>query len=456
LLAVNARIFLGNAIEFIPEFSGDAMRFGDLYFMPALFVLVFAYEGLYRKRLPYIDELRDIGKSIVMLTVFLFALISVGKLAHIVSRMTILMMAPISLVLIATLRYWGKIWLHRLGFGTQNLLIIGEATAAAKIKSELLAERTLGYRFTGYIPVNPKESLRPKPQQGATLNRIGDIRDLPRVLKENFIACVLIAAPSLSRDKTSALADKVHRYVQHVLLIPEMRTGALLNSELYHLFVNQLFLIKMRNSLQERPARFSKMAFDYTLVLLALPVVIPVLGVIAGMIRFTSPGPALYSQIRTGKNGKPIRVYKFRSMYADAEIRLKQLLSADRKARAEWKKTLKLKNDPRVTRLGAFLRKTSLDELPQLINVLKGDMSLVGPRPVPEIELSEKYGPRSDFYRLVRPGMTGLWQISGRSDVSYPQRVDMDTWYVFNWSLYIDFVILYKTIGVVLKRRGAY
>lgn len=456
IVAVNARIILGHALDFIPEFSGDAMRFGDLYFMPALFILVFAYEGLYRKRLPYIDELRDIGKSIVMLTVFLFALISVGKLAHIVSRMTILMMAPISLVLIATLRYWGKIWLHRLGLGTQNLLIIGEATAGAKIKSELLAERTLGYRFTGYIPLNAKEGLRSKSREGATLNRIGDIRDLPKVLKENFIACVLIAAPSLTREKTSALADKVHRYVQHVLLIPEMRSGALLNSELYHLFVNQLFLIKMRNSLQERPARFSKMAFDYTLVLLSLPVIVPVLVVIAGMIRVTSPGPALYSQIRTGQNGKPIRVYKFRSMYADAEIRLKQLLSTDSKARAEWKKTLKLKNDPRVTRLGAFLRKTSLDELPQLINVLKGDMSLVGPRPVPEIELNEKYGSRSDFYRLVRPGMTGLWQISGRSDVSYPQRVDMDTWYVFNWSLYIDFVILYKTVGVVLKRRGAY
>ncbi len=456
VLAVNARIFLGHTFSLIPEFSGDAMRFGDLYFMPALFVLVFAYEGLYHKRLPYIDELRDIGKAIVMLTVFLFALISVGKLAHIVSRMTILLMAPISLVLIATLRYWGKITLHRLGLGTQNLLIIGESAASAKIKSELLAEKTLGYRFTGYIPLNAKDTPRSKSGDADTLNRIGDLRDLPKVLKENFVSCVLIAAPSLTREKTSALADKVHRYVQHVLLIPEMRSGALLNSELYHLFVNQLFLIKMRNSLQERPARFTKMAFDYIVVLLSLPAILPILSVIAVLIRFTSPGPALFSQIRTGKNGKQIRVYKFRSMYADADQRLQELLVSNATARAEWKKTLKLKSDPRVTKLGAFLRKTSLDELPQLINVLMGDMSLVGPRPVPERELHEKYGERSDFYQLVRPGMTGLWQISGRSDVSYEQRVDMDTWYVFNWSLYIDFVILYKTIGVVLKRRGAY
>ncbi|MBL8033870.1 MAG: sugar transferase, partial [Leptospiraceae bacterium] len=203
-------------------------------------------------------------------------------------------------------------------------------------------------------------------------------------------------------------------------------------------------------------ARFSKMAFDYSLVVLSLPIIIPLLAFIALLVRMHSPGPAFFTQLRVGHHGKPIRVYKFRSMYADAEERLKEVLSSDANARAEWKKTFKLKNDPRVTRLGNFLRKSSLDELPQLINVLKGEMSLVGPRPVPEQELAERYRDKADYYKLVRPGMTGLWQISGRSDVSYDQRVNMDTWYVFNWSLYIDMVILYKTLGVVLKKRGAY
>lgn len=456
VLAVNTRILLGETVQFVPQFSGDAMRFADLYFMPVLFVTIFAYEGLYKKRLPYIDELKEITKSMVILTVFLFALISVGKLSHIISRLTILLMAPFALLLLGFARYWGKIVLHKMGLGTQNLLIVGEVDAARKIKGEVLSEKTLGYRFSGFVPLDARQENLWRKQAPPDLTRAGAKKDLPLILRERQIACVLIATPGQTPETAGRLADEVHRYVQHVLLIPEMRSGALLNAEFYHLFVNQLFLIKLSNSLRERPARLTKMLFDYTLVLMALPFILPILVLIGVAIRFSSPGPALFSQLRTGKDGKPIRVYKFRSMYRDADVRLKELLASNPAARAEWKKNLKLKSDPRVTRLGAILRRTSLDELPQLINVLKGEMSLVGPRPVPETELLECYAERSDFYKLVRPGMTGLWQISGRSDVSYEQRVEMDTWYVFNWSLYIDLVILYKTIGVVLKRRGAY
>jgi Undecaprenyl-phosphate galactose phosphotransferase WbaP len=454
--AVQLRIFLGAAFEVIPDFSGDAMRFGDLYFMPGLFLLIFFYEGLYGRRAPYIDELRDIAKSIAMLTILLFALISVGKLTNLISRLTIVLMAPLAFIFVGAFRYWGKIILHRMGFGRQNLIIIGDVTSSLKIKAELLAERTLGYRYEGFVPIDNREKNLLKKIPPGDLKYAGDIQKLPEILRTHRVECALIAAPDLSREKISALADRVHRYVHHVLLIPEMRSGALLNSELYHLFVNQLFLIKMRNTLSERGARFSKLAFDYLLTLFSLPFIMPILLVIAVAIRLTSPGPALFSQQRVGQHGKIIRVYKFRSMYADAEVRLKELLASNASARAEWKKTIKLKNDPRITRLGAFLRKTSLDELPQLLNVLRGEMSLVGPRPVPATELNARYKDRSDYYKLVRPGMTGLWQISGRNDISYKQRVNMDTWYVFNWSLYIDLVILYKTVGVVLKKRGAY
>lgn len=455
-VAVQLRILLGRRFEVIPDFTGDAMRFEDLYFMPALFLLTFFYEGLYRRRTPFIDELRDIAKALLMLTILLFAIVSVGKLSHLISRMTILLMAPIAFTIIAVFRYWGKILLHWFGLGRQNLLIVGDVDASLRFKSELLAERTLGYRFCGFVPIDAKQRNLLDKSARSGLQLAGEIRDLPKILNERKIECALVAAPGLSRDKISELADKMHRYVKHVLLIPEMRSGALLNSELFHLFVNQLFLIKMHNSLRETSARFSKMAFDYSLVVLSLPIIIPLLAFIALLVRMHSPGPAFFTQLRVGHHGKPIRVYKFRSMYADAETRLKEVLSSDANARAEWKKTFKLKNDPRVTRLGNFLRKSSLDELPQLINVLKGEMSLVGPRPVPEHELAKRYRDKADYYKLVRPGMTGLWQISGRSDVSYDQRVNMDTWYVFNWSLYIDMVILYKTLGVVLKKRGAY
>ena len=451
--AVNMRIWLGRLFPVIPDFSGDAMRMRDLYFMPALLLVIFFYEGLYRRRMPFIDELREITKSLAILTVFLFALISIGHLAYLVSRLTILLMAPFALLTIGICRYWGKLLLHRVGIGTQKLLIIGEVSAAAQIKAELLAEKTLGYRFAGFIPVDRREEALLRKQRPSGLTRVGGAADLEKILSQKEIECVLIATPSTSREKTSSLADNVYRYVHHVLMIPEMGSGALLNSELYHLFVNQLFLIKVRNSLTERPARFSKMLFDMVVVIGSLPVIAPVLLLIGIMVKVTSPGPALFRQARIGKNGKEIRVFKFRSMHRDAEEKLAELLA---KARAEWKKTHKLRHDPRVTKLGAFLRRTSLDELPQLINVLCGDMSLVGPRPVTEVELADKYKGKADYYKLVRPGITGLWQISGRSDISYEQRVNMDSWYVFNWSLHIDLVILYKTIWVVLGRRGAY
>ncbi|MFO1478865.1 MAG: undecaprenyl-phosphate galactose phosphotransferase WbaP [Turneriella sp.] len=454
--AVNLRIWLGKTFPGIPDFSGDAMRMNDLYFMPALLLVIFFYEGLYRRRMPFIDELREITKSLAILTVFLFALISIGNLAHLVSRLTILLMAPLALVTIGIARYWGKLLLHRFGIGTQKLLIIGEVAAAVQIKAELLAEKTLGYRFAGFIPIDRREENLWHKQQAAGLTRAGSADEVEAILARREVECVLLATPSSSREKTSALADKVYRHVHHVLMIPEMGSGALLNSELYHLFVNQMFLIKVRNSLTERPARFSKMLFDMVLVVLSLPVIAPVLLVIGIMVRATSPGPALFRQVRIGKNGKEIRVFKFRSMHRDAEAKLAELLAKDPSARAEWKKTHKLRHDPRVTKLGAFLRRTSLDELPQLINVLCGDMSLVGPRPVTETELKTKYKGKADYYKLVRPGITGLWQISGRSDISYEQRVNMDSWYVFNWSLHIDLVILYKTIWVVLGRRGAY
>ncbi len=454
--AVKLRIWLGKTFAGIPDFSGDAMRMDDLYFMPALFLVIFFYEGLYRRRVPFIDELREVSRSLAILTVFLFALISIGNLAHLISRLTILLMAPLALLTIGIGRYWGKLLLHRFGIGTQKLLIIGEVAAATQIKRELLAEKTLGYRFAGFIPIDRREENLLRRQIAAELSRVGSAADMEKILARKEFECVLIATPSASREKTSALADTVYRYVHHVLMIPEMGSGALLNSELYHLFVNQMFLIKVRNSLTETSARFTKMLFDMVIVVLSLPVVAPLLLVIGTLVRLTSPGPALFRQVRIGKNGKEIRVFKFRSMHRDAEAKLAELLAKDPAARAEWKKTHKLRNDPRVTKLGAFLRRTSLDELPQLINVLMGEMSLVGPRPVTEIELRTKYRSKADYYKLVRPGITGLWQISGRSDISYEQRVNMDTWYVFNWSLHIDLVILYKTIWVVLGRRGAY
>ncbi|EHW2479843.1 sugar transferase, partial [Escherichia coli] len=166
-------------------------------------------------------------------------------------------------------------------------------------------------------------------------------------------------------------------------------------------------------------------------------------------------GPAIYGHDRVGIHGKTFKCLKFRSMVVNSKEILDELLKNDPKAKEEWDATFKLKNDPRITKIGAFLRKTSLDELPQLLNVLKGEMSLVGPRPIINAEL-ERYNDQVDYYLLSKPGMTGLWQVSGRSDVDYDTRVYFDAWYVKNWSMWNDIAILLKTVIVVLKKDGAY
>jgi Undecaprenyl-phosphate galactose phosphotransferase WbaP len=198
-----------------------------------------------------------------------------------------------------------------------------------------------------------------------------------------------------------------------------------------------------------------KRCMDLVIVILGGIIISPALILIALLVKLTSPGPVLYGQIRIGINSSRFKAYKFRSMVVDAEERLKALLESDPEAREQWESDHKLKNDPRITRIGKFLRKTSLDEFPQLINILKGEMSLVGPRPIVDDEI-KKYG--EDFSRIfsVKPGLSGLWQVSGRSDTDYTSRVAFDTYYLQNWSVWLDLWVLYKTVGVVFRGRGAY
>lgn len=193
-----------------------------------------------------------------------------------------------------------------------------------------------------------------------------------------------------------------------------------------------------------------KRAFDIAVALSALLFLLPALISIALAVKLTSKGPILYSHPRIGRQGRIFKCHKFRSMQPDAAERLAALLASDPRAAQEWRETQKLRKDPRVTAVGAFLRKTSLDELPQFWNVLLGEMSLVGPRPITRAEL-ERYGKDRRYYLLVRPGITGLWQVSGRSRASYSRRVQLDREYVERWTMSGDFAIMLKTVPAVLS-----
>jgi Undecaprenyl-phosphate galactose phosphotransferase WbaP len=184
-------------------------------------------------------------------------------------------------------------------------------------------------------------------------------------------------------------------------------------------------------------------------------VALPLFVLISVAIKLSSPGPIFYGQLRIGRGSRHFRAWKFRTMVAGADRVLRDHLEADPELRQEWEHDHKLKDDPRVTWIGRFLRKTSLDELPQLFNVMVGQMSLVGPRPIVDAEI-DKYGETFELYKEVSPGITGLWQVSGRNNTTYQERVDLDSYYVRNWSPWLDLYILMRTIKVVLRREGAY
>jgi Undecaprenyl-phosphate galactose phosphotransferase WbaP len=198
-----------------------------------------------------------------------------------------------------------------------------------------------------------------------------------------------------------------------------------------------------------------KRVIDVALTVIIFLVIIPLFVLLTIAVAQSSRGPVFYSQRRIGKGGGQIRAWKFRSMYPDAEALLHHYLEADPQLREEWEQDRKLRNDPRVTPIGRILRKTSLDELPQLWNVLCGEMSLVGPRPIVSAEI-EKYGDCYYHYQSVHPGITGLWQVSGRNNTTYAERVQFDKYYAENWSLWLDFRILCRTFKTVLLREGAY
>jgi len=198
-----------------------------------------------------------------------------------------------------------------------------------------------------------------------------------------------------------------------------------------------------------------KRSMDIAIALPVLLFISPLLILIYCLLKVFDPGPALFTQLRVGRDGQTFLVYKFRTMRSDATARLATLLAGDSGAAAEWARFQKLRNDPRVTALGRFLRKTSLDELPQLLNIMRGEMSVVGPRPVTSSEI-HRYGSNYPFYTAVRPGVVGLWQVSGRNKLTYDERVALDVEYVRSWSIWSDVKILFRAIPVVLFGWGAY
>ncbi|MCF7907827.1 MAG: sugar transferase [Candidatus Omnitrophica bacterium] len=328
------------------------------------------------------------------------------------------------------------------GFKNVNVLIVGAGKIGESIAAEIYKNPYWGFKISGFLDDSKVKAVSDLPILGTLSNFIS-------VAKKYFIDEVIISIPS-ERKAVSELIKQAQKMNLGLRIIPDSFEEPLPVVEITNLGLIPLLTYKER---KHHPAEFAlKRLFDILVSLILLILLLPVFLIVSILIKIDSKGPVFYIRKRSGFKGKIFSFYKFRSMGQDADKQKADLLS---KNESKGNLIFKMKKDPRVTSVGKFLRRYSLDELPQIFNVLKGDMSLVGPRPFP-VEESDKFQYEHLQRLTVRPGITGLAQIRGRSDLSVYRWIKWDLWYVNNWSFRLDFLILWWTIPVVLKGRGAY
>ena len=393
------------------------LQFFPLFIVP---LLLFAYEGIYTHRYDFWHDSRLILKALGFSLVLIFAYLAMTRHIEDYSRLVISFSFLFMAILIPLSKNIGKKWLYKIGIWQKKAKIYGE--------DSFLSHEIYANAYLGYIkPHRDEES-----------------------------DTVFINSTNTDADTLKSIIDSQIKTKHEVVFIPLINDYDLTHSHIYELSNTRTNLIIFKNRLKSKYRQLLQHLFNYILALIFLPLLLPIIGILAFLIKKESTGPVFFTHNRIGKDGKIIPTMKFRSMFVDAQERLEKLLCEDETIKAEWEMNFKLKDDPRVTKIGSFLRKTSLDELPQIFNVLKGEMNFVGPRPVIQQEIDQYYKENAEFYTMVKPGITGLWQVSGRSDTDYDFRVATDKWYVTNWSLWLDIVILIKTIKVVLKQDGAY
>ncbi|WP_042859229.1 undecaprenyl-phosphate galactose phosphotransferase WbaP [Dickeya sp. NCPPB 3274] len=402
----------------------------------------------YSYRKTFLLELKEILRMLIIFAVIEIVVIAFARWYF---PRYLLLTWVFVLILVPVARMTTKRVLNKLGFWQLDTIIIGSGKNAREAFKAIKNERNLGLHIIGFI------SSEEGDKQGDTIEGVPvmlyDVTWLQGRLskKTQFI----VAVESLQSEIRNAwLREFMINGYRYVSVIPTLRGMPLYSTDMSFIFSHEMMIFRVHQNQVEWSSRVLKRVFDTIGSLTIIILLSPLLMYISYKVR-QDGGRALYGHERIGQGGKSFKCLKFRSMVTNSKEVLAELLASDPEARSEWDATFKLKNDPRITRIGHFLRKTSLDELPQLFNVLRGEMSLVGPRPIIAAEL-ERYSDEVDYYLLSKPGMTGLWQVSGRSDVDYATRVYLDAWYVKNWSMWNDVAILFKTVGVVLKRDGAY
>jgi undecaprenyl-phosphate galactose phosphotransferase len=439
------------AITLTHSYSFSSIELLVYIIISGLFVLSAASRGHYSRRIPFWDQARELIK------LFGFFALTQGAVSSLLPNpkygITYMAGWALAFVLVVLVRAITKEALLKTGFWKIPTVIIGDGPNAEETALALLGERHLGYEIVSFLSplAKCKPFLHIKDRRIPVRNIDNRSNKVLRRLGNPYIVI------ALEHDGINKLQSQIDRLIldyPSISVAPALRGLPLFGAQPYHFFSHEVMMLEIKNNLSKLTSRTIKRAFDIGVGLALLVMLFPAFIIISYLVR-KSGKQIIFGHERIGLNGKKFRCYKFRSMVENSREALDQLLATSDEARREWYKDFKLKNDPRITKFGKFLRQSSLDELPQLWNVIRGDMSLVGPRPVIQDEIPF-YGNYVNFYYRSRPGLTGLWQVSGRSDLDYESRVQLDVWYVSNWSLWNDVVILMRTVTVVLNKSGAY
>ncbi len=436
---------------------GDLRAVIFLSLVVALVLWFWTAIGHYTRRRPFWQELHEIVRALFLAACFDAALVFLGKVPF--SRLSVVITWAAALVLVPLARYTVKMLLMRAGAWMRPSVIVGVGANAREAYDALLSEPLMGYRPFAFLTVNDADI----PESGGLEFKGGEcipvflIEADPEAMLERLGRPQVVVA--MEAEQFSAQQELIMRLslgYQDVNVLPPIRGLPLYGMDVAHFFNQEVLFLTVRNNLARKGPLLLKRTFDVVVSAGSLMLLSPLLLYVAWRIRQEDGGPVIYVQPRVGMDGRVFQCYKFRSMRVDAEDALTRWQVDNPELWASYRQNnFKLQDDPRVTRVGRWLRRTSIDELPQIWNVLIGEMSLVGPRPLLERELPD-YGDSIRLYYKTKPGITGLWQISGRSGTSFGARVAMDAWYVRNWSIWYDIAILVKTVGVVLRGDGAY
>lgn len=411
-------------------------------------IAIFAVRGLYNIRLTgswfrqvwAISSSATIGLAFLITYFFIFQPPSSSRLlVPFVWGTTILVLSLGRLIVSVAMGM-----LYRLGLGETRLLVVGSGRLAKIIMQYMAANPHLGYSVVGFL-----HDMNELPGDFGRFKMLGTLEDLNLVIRSMYVDEVIIALPSTLHEQSIKTVRLCERFGTSFKLVPDLYELSLSRIDMEA--IEGIPLIGIKQASFNTYQRLITRVVDITVAFAIMIIGSPLWLCIALAIRLTSHGAIIYKQTRIGWNGRPFKFYKFRSMYKNADQVLAALMA---KNEAEGP-LFKMRADPRITPVGKFLRRTSLDEFPQIINVIKGDMSLVGPRPPLPNEVAQ-YQEWQKARLAIKPGLTGLWQVRGRSDISFDEGVLMDLYYIENWSLRLYFLILLRTIPAVLFSRGAY